>query len=71
MKNSKKETQMSDLKPCPFCGNTYEGSGYDDTNFHQNVVPDMKCKKCGKSSNSEPQENPRPLTTKYPDHMEV
>ena len=20
MKNSKKETQMSDLKPCPFCG---------------------------------------------------
>ncbi len=56
---------------CQFCGNTYEGSGYDDTHFHQNVVPDMKCKNCGKSSNSEPQENPRPLTTKYPDHMEV
>lgn len=56
---------------CQFCGDIYEGSGYDDSYFHQNVVPDMKCKKCGKSSNSEPQEKPRPLTTKYPDHMDV
>ena len=56
---------------CQFCGHIYEGSGYDDTYFHQTVVPGMKCKECGKSSNSEPHENPRPLTTKYPDHVEV
>ena len=26
-------------------------SAYDDRNFWDNVVPDFKCKKCGKSSN--------------------
>ena len=30
MKNSKKETQMSDLKPCPFCGTSNEK--------HNNIV---------------------------------
>lgn len=27
-------------------------SGYDDSNYYNNVVPDMKCCKCGGSSNS-------------------
>lgn len=26
-------------------------SGYDDRNFHDNVIPTMKCKTCGKSRN--------------------
>jgi ribosomal protein L37AE/L43A len=56
---------------CQFCGHTYEGSGYDDTNFHQNVVPDKKCEKCGKSTNSEPGEKPRAFAPRYPDGMEV
>lgn len=56
---------------CQFCGNTYEGSGYDDSYFHQKVVPDMECKKCGKSTNSEPGEKPRPLAPRYPEGMEV
>lgn len=25
-------------------------SGYDDSNFHTNVVPSMKCKKCGETT---------------------
>ena len=25
-------------------------SGYDDRNFHDNVAPSWKCKKCGKST---------------------
>lgn len=35
---------------CEFCGATKEGCGYDDSNFHNNVIPNMKCPKCGKSS---------------------
>ena len=26
-------------------------SGYDDRNFHDNVIPNMKCPSCGKSRN--------------------
>ena len=33
---------------CEHCGATQEGGGYDDANFHQNVIPKMKCKVCGK-----------------------
>lgn len=52
---------------CEHCGHTETGYGYDDTNFHQNVIPTMKCKKCGKVAG----ENYRPLATKYPDYMQV
>lgn len=52
---------------CEYCGNQHEGYGYDDNNFHQNVIPDMKCKKCGKKADK----NYRPLSTKYPDTMQV
>lgn len=48
---------------CEHCGNTEEGSGYDDTYFHSEVIPEMRCDKCGKTAD----ENYRPLTTKYPD----
>ena len=34
---------------CENCGYTEKGSGYDDRNFHDNVIPDMKCKECKKS----------------------
>lgn len=36
---------------CESCGEkeTYN-SAYDDRNFWDNVIPDLKCKKCGKSS---------------------
>lgn len=52
---------------CEHCGDTVEGSGYDDSNFHQNVIPSMKCKKCGLTADK----NYRPLTTKYPDYQIV
>lgn len=39
---------------CEYCGHIEKNSlGYDDTNFHQNVIPEMKCKECNKSTNSE------------------
>lgn len=30
---------------CPFCGYEEEKPGYDDANFHLNVIPKMECKK--------------------------
>jgi hypothetical protein len=43
-------------------------SGYDDDYFHQKVIPDIKCEKCGESTNSLnlPVE---PFQTKYPAGM--
>ena len=52
---------------CEHCGATHEGSGYDDSNFHQNVIPTFKCNKCGKTAD----DDYRPLTTKYPDGQVV
>jgi ribosomal protein L37AE/L43A len=52
---------------CEHCGYTETKGGYDDANYHQNVIPKMKCSKCGKVAG----ENYRPLTTKYPEGMQV
>ena len=52
---------------CEHCGHTREGHGYDDTNFHQNVIPNMKCEKCGKKASKEY----KPQATKYPDSQIV
>jgi len=36
---------------CEGCGNKEKSGGYDDRNFHDNVIPNFVCKKCGKSRN--------------------
>ena len=52
---------------CEHCGHEKKSSGYDDTNFHQNVIPNMECGECGKKANK----NYRALTTKYEDYETV
>lgn len=52
---------------CEYCGETRTAYGYDDTNFHNNVIPNMKCDKCGERKH----DSYRPLTTKYPDSTHV
>lgn len=52
---------------CEWCGNVERLDGYDDAYFHQNVIPTMKCKKCGNVAN----ENYRPLATKYPEGFQI
>ena len=52
---------------CEHCGHTENGDGYDDANFHQNVIPQIECNKCGKTSD----ENYRPLQTKYPEGFQI
>lgn len=55
------------LYECEHCGHESVGTGYDDTNFHHNVVPEMKCQRCKKKAG----DNFRPLATKYPDEMQI
>lgn len=50
---------------CEGCAATQKGSGYDDDNFHRNVIPAMKCAACGKSAR-DLGVDVRPLTPKYP-----
>ena len=52
---------------CEHCGHEYESSGYDDSYFHQTVIPDMKCQKCEKKAG----EGYRPQQTKYPDYLQL
>lgn len=53
---------------CEHCG-TEEllTTGYDDTNYHVNVIPKMKCPKCGLTS----PEGYTPMSTEYPDGMVI
>ena len=51
---------------CEHCRSTHKASGYDDDNFHRNVIPNMTCKSCGKKA----PDNYSPNTTKYSaDHI--
>lgn len=59
---------------CQFCGHEKKQYGYDDSHFHLVVIPKMVCDKCGKSVDKNADELPeeyRPLSTKYPDGMQV
>ncbi len=46
---------------CEHCGATKRSHGYDDANFHDNVVPAMVCAECGRTAAADYQ----PLTPKY------
>jgi ribosomal protein L37AE/L43A len=64
---SQSRRDFSAIYECEHCGHTKKGSGYDDTNFHVNVIPKMKCEECGNTA----VEEYRPLSTKYPENMIV
>ena len=53
---------------CEHCGHeTDEKSGYDDSYFHNNVIPKMECSECGKTAS----EDYTPQPTKYPDSLTI
>ena len=61
MNNQSRRDFWADMK-CEHCDYVEKNvSGYDDYNFHRNVIPQIKCKECGKTASN----NYRPLTTKY------
>jgi hypothetical protein len=55
------------LFQCEHCEKYETLNGYDDEYFHRKVVPEMICKNCGNKADK----NYRPLTTKYPDGMQI
>ena len=52
---------------CEHCDHTPILKGYDDSYFHNKVIPAMVCKECGESGGKDY----RPLTTKYEDDLQV
>jgi len=53
---------------CEHCKHVEKSkSGYDDSNFHDNVIPKMACPECGKTAD----DSYRPLKTKYQDGVDV
>lgn len=56
---------------CESCKSTdtYDGA-YDDRNFWDNVVPEFKCRSCGKSTNDMGLTHEK-ISTRYADHEVV
>lgn len=56
---------------CEFCKHLLKDvEGYDDRYFHDNVIPEMDCKECGKSTNSE-RGTADKGTTRYPEGLQI
>jgi transcription elongation factor Elf1 len=66
-KLSQNRRDFQAIYECEHCGETLKSDGYDDVNFHKNVIPSMKCKSCGKSA----PEDYKPMETRYPEGMQV
>jgi len=65
---SQNRRDFSAILICEHCGNEEKiDSGYDDANYHQNVIPQFKCEKCGKSAPDSYVGN----RTKYPEGYQV
>jgi ribosomal protein L37AE/L43A len=52
---------------CEHCGATHRDIGYDDENFHDNVIPQMVCDQCGKKAPAEY----RPLAPKHSENTVI
>lgn len=62
---------FSAIMECEFCSNeTKLATGYDDRNYHDNVIPNMECPKCGKSTKSEGGTIDH-VQTKYPEGYQI
>jgi transcription elongation factor Elf1 len=56
---------------CEFCGHTdINKYGYDDRYYHDEVIPNMKCKKCGESTKSKGGKIDN-TPTKYPEGYQI
>lgn len=64
---SQNRRDFTAIYECEHCGHEEEDYGYDDTFFHQNVIPTKECEKCGKKAG----DDYRPLQTKYQDGFQI
>lgn len=64
---SQSRRDFTAIMECEFCEHTDKNeSGYDDDYYHSNVIPNMKCKRCGHSTISKGGEIIA-QATKYPE----
>jgi len=49
-KTSQYRRDLTAVYQCEYCDHEVTCPGYDDLNFHQNVIPDMHCQECGKTA---------------------
>jgi ribosomal protein L37AE/L43A len=66
-KISQNRRDFTAIYECEHCGNEEKSSGYDDSYFHNEVIPKMECNKCGAIAGKDY----LPLATKYPDGQVV
>ena len=53
------------------CGATQQlNSGYDDDNYHRNVIPNMVCPSCNKTE-FDYTDTPQVMQPKYPPHFVI
>lgn len=52
---------------CEHCGYKEEKRGYDDAYFHNSVIPNMECPKCGKKAS----EDYEAMKTVYPEGYQI
>jgi len=52
---------------CEHCGHTQEIIGYDDSYYHEKVIPDMECPNCKKKA----PDTYEPRATRYSEDEEV
>ena len=68
---SQHRRDFSAIMKCEFCDHEEkDNSGYDDRYYHDNVIPNMKCESCGKSTNSEGGKVDK-TPTKYPEGFQI
>lgn len=60
-KISQHRRDFTAIYECEHCEMRERATGYDDENFHQNVIPNMKCGSCGKTAG----DNYVPLAPRY------
>jgi len=59
------------IMKCEFCNHEEkDNGGYDDRYYHDNVIPNMKCSKCGESTLSKGGEITK-TNTKYPEGFQI
>lgn len=62
---------FTDEMVCESCGSKeINNCGYDDRYYHEVVIPNMKCGKCGESTISS-NNIIEPKQTKYPDGLQI
>lgn len=64
---SQSRRDFTAIYECEHCAHTHKASGYDDSNFHKNVIPTMPCPECKQTAS----DTYRPLATKYPEGFQV